>query len=88
MAPNGCVRVIEWTLELTMDPAAGRELIRGAEWYVFRDDRIAEIRAYYDHCHREARTCYDAGMDLATAADAVTRRDIVEKLKLKHLQKF
>ena len=32
---------------------------------------VAEIRAYYDHCHREARTCYDAGMDLATAADAV-----------------
>ena len=39
--------VIEWSLELTPAKGAERELIRGAEWYVFRDDKIAEIRAYY-----------------------------------------
>ena len=33
--------------ELTPAKGAERELIRGAEWYVFRDDKIAEIRAYY-----------------------------------------
>ena len=43
--------VIEWTLELTATPETGRELIRGAEWYVFRDDRISEIRAYYLNRH-------------------------------------
>ena len=32
---QGDEAVVEWTLELTMDPSAGRELIRGAEWYVF-----------------------------------------------------
>ena len=39
--------VIEWSLELTPAKGVERELIRGAEWYVFRDDKIAEIRAYY-----------------------------------------
>lgn len=24
-----------------------RQRLRGAEWYLFRDDRIAEVRAYY-----------------------------------------
>lgn len=42
--------VIEWTMRWT--PPTGRaELIRGAEWYVFRDGKIAEIRAYYLNRH-------------------------------------
>ena len=43
--------VVEWSLELTMEPTAGREMIRGAEWYVFEGERIAEIRAYYLNRH-------------------------------------
>ena len=29
---------------------------------------VAEIRAYYEYCHAQARTRFDAGMDVATAA--------------------
>ena len=43
--------VVEWSLELTMEPATGREMIRGSEWYLFRDGLIAEIRAYYLNRH-------------------------------------
>ena len=42
--------VIEWTMSWNA-PTGERELIRGAEWYVFRDDKIAEIRAYYLNRH-------------------------------------
>ena len=42
--------VIEWTMSWT-SPLNQRELIRGAEWYVFRDEKIAEIRAYYLNRH-------------------------------------
>lgn len=35
--------MIEWTHWKRKDGTA----LRGAEWYVFRDGRIAEIRAYY-----------------------------------------
>lgn len=38
--------VIEWTLFWTT-PRGERVATRGAEWYRFRDQRIAEIRAYY-----------------------------------------
>lgn len=48
---QGDEAVVEWSLELTMDPAQGRELIRGAEWYVFEDGLIKEIRAYYLNRH-------------------------------------
>ena len=43
--------VIEWSLEYTPEPGASRELIRGAEWYLFKDGLIAEIRAYYMNRH-------------------------------------
>ena len=33
---------------------------------------VREIRAYYEHCHDEARRCFDAEMDLATAAADVS----------------
>jgi len=39
--------VIEWTMQWTPPGQKKPQLIRGAEWYVFRDERIAEIRAYY-----------------------------------------
>ena len=39
--------VIEWTMQWTPPGQKKPQLIRGAEWYVFRDGRITEIRAYY-----------------------------------------
>jgi hypothetical protein len=39
--------VIEWTMQWTPPGQKKPQLIRGAEWYIFRDGRIAEIRAYY-----------------------------------------
>jgi ketosteroid isomerase-like protein len=40
--------VIEWAMSWR-DPASGeRKLDRGTEWFLFRDGRIAEVRAYYN----------------------------------------
>ena len=48
---EGDEAVIEWTL--FWDTASGeRVATRGAEWYRFRDGRIAEIRAYYQQLDR------------------------------------
>ncbi|MEM7078207.1 MAG: nuclear transport factor 2 family protein [Pseudomonadota bacterium] len=39
--------VIEWSMRW-VPPATGKpEVLRGSEWYLFRDDRIAEIRSYH-----------------------------------------
>ncbi len=38
--------VIEWTMRYTRRPGEAAQVYRGAEWYVFREGRIAEIRAY------------------------------------------
>lgn len=44
---QGDEAVIEWSMTFA-DPKSGdRGRLRGAEWYVFRDGKIAEIRAYY-----------------------------------------
>lgn len=42
--------VIEWTM-IWQSPLGDRELIRGAEWYDFKDEKISEIRAYYLNRH-------------------------------------
>jgi ketosteroid isomerase-like protein len=57
---EGDEAVIEWTLFWL--PPAGDERVatRGAEWYRFRDRRIAEIRAYYQ---QPAATSELAGFD-------------------------
>ena len=39
--------VIEWSMFWTPQGADGRIVTRGAEWFVLRDGRIAEIRSYY-----------------------------------------
>lgn len=44
---DGDEAVIEWTLFWTPPDTGVRVATRGAEWYVFRDGLIAEIRAYY-----------------------------------------
>ncbi len=43
--------VIEWTMRWTAPETAKPELMRGAEWYIFRGEKIAEIRAYYINRH-------------------------------------
>ena len=44
---QGNEAVIEWTMRWTLEGQAKPQLVRGAEWYVFRANLIAEIRAYY-----------------------------------------
>jgi ketosteroid isomerase-like protein len=41
--------VIEWSMYWTPQGSGDRVVTRGAEWFVFRDRRIAEIRSYYRH---------------------------------------
>ncbi|HET7567750.1 MAG TPA: nuclear transport factor 2 family protein [Gaiellaceae bacterium] len=48
---EGDEAVIEWTLFWTTS-GGERVATRGAEWYRFRDGRIAEIRAYYQQRER------------------------------------
>lgn len=43
--------VIEWTMRWTVSETAKPELMRGAEWYIFCGEKIAEIRAYYINRH-------------------------------------
>ena len=44
---EGDEAVIEWTMTWR-DPKSGeRRLDRGSEWFVFRDGKIAEVRAYH-----------------------------------------
>ena len=43
--------VIEWTMRWTVSETDKPELMRGAEWYIFRGDKIAEIQAYYMNRH-------------------------------------
>ena len=43
--------VIEWTMRWTASETGKPELMRGAEWYIFRGEKIAEIRAYYMNRH-------------------------------------
>jgi ketosteroid isomerase-like protein len=57
--------VIEWTLYWTPPGTTQRLATRGAEGYVFRDGRIAEIRAYYQQ--RDDRSTELEGFDYAAA---------------------
>ena len=43
--------VIEWSMRWTPLGADREELLRGTEWYLFRDGRIAEIRSYHVNHH-------------------------------------
>jgi hypothetical protein len=38
--------LIEWTMRWSPPERSAPELLRGAEWYVFREGKIAELRAY------------------------------------------
>jgi hypothetical protein len=41
--------VIEWSMQWTPPATGAPEILRGTEWFIFRDGRIAEIRSY--HCN-------------------------------------
>jgi ketosteroid isomerase-like protein len=45
--------VIEWSMQWSPPENGQRYICHGAEWYVFRDGLISEIRAYYDHGRNE-----------------------------------
>lgn len=45
--------VIEWSMSWVPPGREQRELLRGTEWYAFRDGKIAEIRSY--HCNYHLR---------------------------------
>jgi ketosteroid isomerase-like protein len=44
---SGEETVIEWSMVWTPQGSSDRVITRGAEWFVFRGERIAEIRSYY-----------------------------------------
>ena len=39
--------VIEWSMRWVPKQTGEAQILRGTEWYVFRDDLIAEIRSYH-----------------------------------------
>ena len=39
--------VSEWSCQWTPEKSDTRLMMRGSEWYVMREDRIAEVRAYF-----------------------------------------
>ncbi len=41
--------VIEWSMRWVPDTTGKSELLRGTEWYVFMNNRIAEIRSYHNN---------------------------------------
>lgn len=41
--------VIEWSMRWVPHATGQPEILRGTEWYVFRDDLIAEIRSYHNN---------------------------------------
>jgi ketosteroid isomerase-like protein len=56
--------VIEWSMAWTSRRDGQRYIVHGAEWYVFRGELIAEIRAYYRQSAPE-----DTGLDGFPYAD-------------------
>jgi ketosteroid isomerase-like protein len=55
---------IEWTMTWRDAETGERRLDRGAEWFLFRDGRIAEVRAYF-HGGRRNRSGDLIGFDHA-----------------------
>ena len=43
--------VIEWNMTWTPPASGVPEILRGSEWYLFDDDKIAEIRSYHNNPH-------------------------------------
>lgn len=47
--------ISEWSCAIVLPQSGERMMFRGTEWYVMRDMRIAEVRAYYQY--DEVRDC-------------------------------
>ena len=41
--------VIEWSMPWTSPLDQKREVLRGTEWYIFKGDKIVEIRSYHNN---------------------------------------
>lgn len=41
--------VIEWSMSWVPAQTGELQLLRGSEWYVFKEDKIAEIRSYHNN---------------------------------------
>lgn len=41
--------VIEWSMRWVPAATGEAEILRGSEWYIFREGRIAEIRSYHNN---------------------------------------
>ena len=48
---KGDEAVIEWAMSWTPIGGEVQETLRGTEWFIFRDGRIAEIRSYHNNWH-------------------------------------
>jgi hypothetical protein len=46
--------VIEWSMAWVPPQTGVAEILRGSEWYVFRGERIAEIRSYHNNFYLQA----------------------------------
>jgi ketosteroid isomerase-like protein len=55
--------VSEWSCAYTLPSSGNRMMFRGTEWYVMRNQRIAEVRAYYQY--DESRDCQLNGFPYA-----------------------
>jgi len=55
--------VIEWSCAYTPRGGSERRMFRGTEWYIMRNQRIAEVRAYYTY--DEERDCQLTDFDYA-----------------------
>jgi ketosteroid isomerase-like protein len=55
--------VSEWSCAYTLPSSGSRMMFRGTEWYVMRNGRIAEVRAYYQY--DESRDCQLNGFPYA-----------------------
>ncbi len=46
--------VIEWSMRWVPRQTGEAEILRGSEWYLFREDKIAEIRSYHNNYFLQA----------------------------------
>ena len=64
--------VIEWTMYWQEKPGSPRLATRGAEWFVFRDGLIFEIRSYYQ---QRPQTSELDGFDYAARGYSIAGRE-------------
>ena len=55
--------VSEWSCAYKHPASGGRKMFRGTEWYIIRNNLIAEVRAYYQY--DESRDCELTGFPYA-----------------------